>query len=300
MNRLALALVIVSSASGCIVHKWDDDPGGYGDPPVTDGTHPCYSHAECKAGCYCDIGPGICRRAGTCLVDADCPVQFRCDGRGSCIPRDAGRPTADAGAPEPTPPRRHPDAGAAPSPDATPISSTPPPRDAGAPASCDAGAASGCTPRCRFTQQCAPGARCLDGSCQRPCAPGVGVGCGTGAVCKDGFCQPDDRPGGQCVYSSQCPASGTCISGTCHPGCDADSDCPNHADVCDRGVCRPDERPQPPCTASAQCGGGNSCVDGLCRPSCTCEADCTAIWGMGATCQRGFCAAPGEAATPVP
>jgi hypothetical protein len=99
-----------------------------------------------------------------------------------------------------------------------------------------------------------------------------------------------------CVYAATCGAGSACISGYCHPGCEDDGDCPNHADRCVSRICRPDTRPLPACTASSQCQGGDTCVDGLCRPSCTCDADCAATWwGPTSVCSRGYCASPAEA-----
>jgi hypothetical protein len=293
MNRFLPLMVLALAASpGCIVHKYEEN-GSY-DPPASSGAgsgpRSCGSHPECKVGCYCDVATRICRTSGTCSGDADCPAGFTCDYRFTCVPGDDDGSRPDAGHPA-----YHPDA--APAPDARPAdhpraadASPPPPPPAADGGSCPGGGGMTCTPRCHFSQQCGPGARCLDGRCQRPC---TALGCGTGAVCRDGFCQPDDHAGGQCVYSSQCGPGGACISGFCHPGCASDGDCPNRADVCDRGLCRPDERPLPPCTATAQCHGDDACVDGLCRPACTCDADC-APWGSGATCPYGYCVAPEE------
>jgi hypothetical protein len=273
MNKTVLLLVPALVATACIVKR--DEGSGYYDTPTPSEARSCARHEQCTVGCFCDPGAGRCRPSETCHADADCEAGFRCDARSTCIPREPA-PARDAG----------PDL-AERAFDAQSLGGG----DAGT--SCDAGAAGTgtCAPRCRFDQQCGPGARCQEGHCQRPCTGPTF--CGTGDVCREGFCQPDGQSGGQCVYSPQCPSAGTCINGTCHPGCDRDLDCPNHADVCDRGVCRPDERPLPPCTGNAQCAAGASCVDGLCRPGCGCDADC-APWGARAVCAHGFCMAPEE------
>ncbi len=69
---------------------------------------------------------------------------------------------------------------------------------------------------CRLDAQCG-GGRCVQGACQRPC--GADASCGTGHACKDGFCQPSAQPGGQCLYSAECPGGGACINGFCHAAC---------------------------------------------------------------------------------
>jgi hypothetical protein len=279
MNKTVLLVVIAIAGTGCFIRH--EDGSDFFDEPSSSETRSCSAHNECKAGCFCDTGARRCRTSQTCTIDAVCPTGFRCDGRGSCVPRDE-HPAFDGRAADAR--TVTPDAGAPASPDAL--------------ASCDAAAmGSGtCAPRCRFDQQCGAGARCLDGHCERACTSAVS--CGTGAVCRDGFCQPDQQAGGQCVYASQCAPAGPCINGYCHPGCARDGDCPNRADVCDRGVCRPDERPLPPCTGSAQCGPRLSCVDGLCRLGCGCDADC-APWGAGTLCAQGFCVAPQELSAAV-
>jgi hypothetical protein len=267
MNKLALVIVLVSSVPACVLDRedWahDEDHG-----PGT-GSGPCSSHSDCGKGCYCDGTSRTCR-------PGDRPADASTVSPPVIVVRDAG---AALDAPN----------GSAPDAAGTGTQNL---GDAGA--SCDAAPMSGsCTPRCRFAQQCGPGARCQAGNCQRACDGSTP--CGTGAVCRDGFCQPDERTGGMCVYANQCSGGGSCINGYCHPACTRDLDCPNRADVCDRGICRPDQRPQPPCTASLQCSNGQSCVDGLCRPGCTCDADC-APWGAATLCLRGFCAAPEELA----
>src|SRR4051812_34894645 len=201
MNRLVLAIVLALSAgTGCIVHKYDDYGGSY-EPPSSsspgDVPRGCSAHAECKVGCYCDEGSHLCRTSDVCTEDSDCHGGFRCDHRGTCVPREDG--PADAGAPD----AGHGGCswgacvardGGTRAPDAPPQAGSCGPggcpgRDAGTCAE-----AGGCTPRCRFDQQCGQGGRCLEGRCERPC--GATAGCGTGAVCRDGYCQPDDRPGG--------------------------------------------------------------------------------------------------------
>jgi hypothetical protein len=285
MNKGVLLFVLTMVGPGCII-RHEDGEGVYDDAPTASEARVCGSNNECKAGCYCDPGARRCRTSATCLGDDDCQPGFRCDSRWTCVPRD-DHPVADGGA-------ARTDGG-------TGSGTSSVSHDGGggtttdALAACDAmtTGSTTCAPRCRFDQQCGPGARCRDGGCQRPCTSGTS--CGTGAVCRDGFCQPDTQAGGQCIYTNQCPTSGACINGYCHAGCARDTDCPNHADVCDRGVCRPDQRPLPPCTGNAQCSTGQSCVDGLCRPSCGCDADCAATsWGATSVCLRGFCAAPEE------
>jgi hypothetical protein len=288
MNRLALLIVIGGFGSGCIIRH--EDGGDFYQEPTSSESRVCTVHNDCRSGCFCDLGANVCRTSATCTHDTDCAAGFRCDERQSCVPRP-DRAGADGGV---THPQGWPDAGVVIYPQGMDAGVATDARPAGdASPSCDAAATSGtCAPRCRFDEQCGPGARCREGRCQHPCSGG----CGTGTTCTDGFCTSGGA-GGMCVYASQCGATGTCINGYCHAGCTTNTDCPNHADVCDRGVCRPDERPLPPCTADAQCTAGQSCVDGLCRAACGCDADC-ASWGAGAICTRGFCAAPEESTVP--
>jgi hypothetical protein len=153
---------------------------------------------------------------------------------------------------------------------------------------------------CQFNSNCAAGARCRNGACERPCT--TNASCGTGDVCSAGFCQTDPVGGTQCVLNSQCattpptPASGTalCINGHCNPACAADSDC-GPFDRCLAGVCRPDTRPQASCRVNTDCATGQSCVGGTCRFTCVISSDCCAC-GPATQCRSGFCVTLGEAA----
>src|SRR6478735_1217237 len=119
--------------------------------------------------------------------------------------------------------------------------------------------------------------------------------CGTGDQCSGGFCQPKPGSGGQCIYNSDCPVSGSvCLNGTCLRGCSSTSQCAE-ADVCLNGMCQADHGPKPGCSANAECSGGRVCVNAVCRSACQTSADCCSCTAA-TVCDQGFCVTPGEAA----
>jgi hypothetical protein len=105
--------------------------------------------------------------------------------------------------------------------------------------------------------------------------------------------------GGQCVFNSDCPAAGmTCINGYCHPGCQADSDCPA-MDRCLGNICQPDTGPQPECRSNGDCIGvhvtEDVCVDAVCRTPCMIDTDCC-DGSSGSICRMGYCVTQNEVA----
>lgn len=71
---------------GC--YSVGDDFGTAGAAPGS----PCQADVECELGCYCDFSNspdglvGACAEAGLCNSDRDCPSEFSCDDRSSCVP----------------------------------------------------------------------------------------------------------------------------------------------------------------------------------------------------------------------
>jgi hypothetical protein len=319
----SFAIVLMSLAGCTLEHHdpWDEgDWGAQGgrsgqggssgsQPPGSIGS-PCVADNQCGAGCYCTRDTRVCRHSGSCQRDEHCASGFRCDDRRTCVPRDP-EPVLDGG--------RKPEGGVG----GAGGSSE---RDGGVP-EVSAGGASGTAGAggvagssggtsgtagtggvapisCRVDAQCG-GGRCAQGACQRPC--GGDASCGTGHLCKEGFCQPSPQPGGQCLYSAECPGGGTCINGYCHAACasvaavnmsgGAPAMCPNPADRCLQGICKPDVRPVPQCTANAHCPTGRSCVDAVCRTPCRDDSQC-GPGCSGTICHAGYCVMPEELQPP--
>jgi predicted small secreted protein len=58
--------------------------------PPTGPTQPggdCRIDTDCAAGCYCDADSAVCVETGFCELEADCPGDFTCDDRATCVPR---------------------------------------------------------------------------------------------------------------------------------------------------------------------------------------------------------------------
>lgn len=48
----------------------------------------CRTNDQCAAGCYCDPDQAICIETGFCNLESDCPGEFTCDERATCVPLD--------------------------------------------------------------------------------------------------------------------------------------------------------------------------------------------------------------------
>ena len=339
-----LFAIALMSLAGCTLEHhdpWEDGEWGAqggrsgqggtsgSQPPGSIGS-PCARDNDCGSGCFCTRDTRVCRHSGSCTRDEHCASGFRCDERRTCVPRDP-EPRLDGGRP-PT--------------GGTGGTGGSAGRDGGlteggaagaggggaaggaggaagaAGGTGGAGATGGGTPgtgggpggtggevaptSCRLDAQCG-GGRCVQGGCQRPC--GADASCGTGHLCKEGYCQPSTQPGGQCVYSVECPAGATCINGYCHAACASTTMvsapasgagmCPNPADRCLQGICKPDVRPVPQCTANAHCPAGRSCVDAVCRTPCRDDSQC-GPGCSGTVCHAGYCVMPEELQPPPP
>jgi Cys-rich repeat protein len=326
-----LLVIVLTPLAGCTIENhdpWEEGdwgPQGRGgssgsQPPGSVGS-PCARDNDCGSGCYCTReGARVCRHSGNCQRDEHCASGFRCDERRTCVPRDTV-PSTDAGTKPEVGPGGAGGAGGSGGKDAG-VPETPPSGTGGAAGTgtggttgmggspgtggngATGGTGGGVAPiSCRADAQCG-GGRCVQGGCQRPC--GADASCGTGHVCKEGYCQPSTQPGGQCLYSAECPAGGTCINGYCHAACaavaavstnPAPATCPNPADRCLQGVCKPDVRPVPQCTANAHCPAGRSCVDAVCRTPCRDDSQC-GPGCSGTVCHAGYCVMPEELQPP--
>lgn len=83
---------------GCEQEAWPQ-PG-----PVQPGGE-CRSNDQCAAGCYCDNDQAICIETGFCNLESDCPGEFTCDDRATCVPAidDGGCDREDGCDPLPPP-----------------------------------------------------------------------------------------------------------------------------------------------------------------------------------------------------
>ena len=83
---------------GCETEAWPQ-PG-----PVEPGGE-CRTNDACAAGCYCDDQAGVCVETGFCNLPSDCPGDFTCDERATCVPLDDDcNRLDDGGCEEPPPP----------------------------------------------------------------------------------------------------------------------------------------------------------------------------------------------------
>lgn len=72
----------------CDVWTCDDQPDENFRPGPVEPGGECRTNDACAAGCYCDDVEGICIETGFCNFESDCPAEFTCDERATCIPLD--------------------------------------------------------------------------------------------------------------------------------------------------------------------------------------------------------------------
>lgn len=125
---------------------------------------------------------------------------------------------------------------------------------------------------CSTSYGCAPGGRCVEGTCVATAAPQAdcrsSAQCAWLHVCVDGACvpMPTATLGGACDDERPC-VEGSCVDGACAllaPGavCDDEVQFGECAGTCRRGVC------EAPLAEGAECAGGATCATGLeCRES---------------------------------
>ena len=200
-----------------------DQDEGFG--PVAPGGA-CTENLQCAAGCYCAVeageSSGECVETGFCERDRDCPGEYECDDRATCIPindecRDGFCPNGCL--------------------------------EAGCPSGsyCDA-ATNECVPTngCITEDDCGPGFDCApDGSC-------VPTQCQTDDDCLEG-CYCDN---GECVETGFCERDEDCVA-----ECDANGENCTQMECDDlRNTCVPGD-PTPPGPV-ASCNGELTCSDG--------------------------------------